>query len=164
MIKALLFFTAMVITAMSTAATYNTGLVYDPDYLLHDAGEGHPERPDRLKAIIAYLVQEDLLKSLYQITSQPISNQWLLEVHTEDYLQELEVANRNAPAQLDPDTRMSAQSLRVAKLAAGGVLTQQLFGVMDVRILTSYMDSSSFASNLYIDDGYDCQKKFEKST
>ena len=113
----------MVVTSMSTAATYNTGLVYDPDYLLHDAGEGHPERPDRLKAIIAYLEQEDLLKSLYQIPPQLISNQWLLEVHTENYLQELEFANRNAPAQLDPDTRMSVQSLRVAKLAAGGVLT-----------------------------------------
>ena len=122
MIKALLFFTAMAITTISSAATFNTGLVYTPDFLLHDAGEGHPERPDRLKAIIAYLEQQDLLKSLYQITPQPISDQWLLEVHTKEYLQELEAANRNPPVQLDPDTRMSSQSLRVAKLAAGGVI------------------------------------------
>jgi len=122
MIKALLFFFALVVTAMSFAANFKTGLVYAPDFLLHDAGEGHPERPDRLRAIVAQLEKQGLLKSLYRVTPQPISDQWLLEVHTKKYLQELESANRKTPAQLDPDTRMSSQSLRVAKLAAGGVL------------------------------------------
>ena len=122
MINAIVLLTAMLVAHASSAGTLQTGLVYDPDYLLHDTGIGHPERPERLIAIITHLEKQDLLKSLHRIPPRIISDQWLREAHSEKYLQDLETASDNAPAQLDPDTRMSSQSLRVAKLAAGGVL------------------------------------------
>ncbi|MFC1665760.1 histone deacetylase [Pseudomonadota bacterium] len=116
------FLLALLVTQASAAGRLNTGLVYDPDYLLHDAGSGHPERPERLETIMSHLEKQELLKSLHRIPARIISDRWLLETHAEQYLKDLEAASRDAPFQLDPDTRMSSKSLRVAKLAAGGVL------------------------------------------
>ena len=99
-----------------------TGLVYHPDYLLHDTGPDHPERPDRLRAIIAGLETSGLMESLLRIEPRPAADSWLTTVHTPAYLGWLEAASMQAPVQLDPDTRLAPESLRVAKLAAGGVL------------------------------------------
>ena len=99
-----------------------TGLVYHPDYLLHDTGPYHPERPDRLRAIIAGLETSGLMASLLRIEPRPAADRWITTVHTPAYLGWLEAASKQAPVQLDPDTRLAPESLRVAKLAAGGVL------------------------------------------
>ena len=105
-----------------TAAHAGTGLVYHPDFLLHDAGAGHPERPDRLRAIITHLETTGLKAQLTAIDAQPADPDWITRVHTPEYLAGLAQAQAQAPVQLDPDTRMSADSLRIASLATGGVL------------------------------------------
>jgi acetoin utilization deacetylase AcuC-like enzyme len=99
-----------------------TALVYHPDYLLHDPGPSHPERPERLQAIMAHLEQQGLLDQLLQLRPEPAAEQWITRVHTPAYVQRLHTAVRSAPAALDPDTRVSAQSYDVALLAVGGVL------------------------------------------
>ena len=99
-----------------------TGLVYHEDFLLHNPGYGHRESPERLKAIMEGLEQSGLLEMLVRIKPRPAPNRWLTRIHTSDYLNELKVASRRAPAQLDPDTWISADSYRVARLASGGVL------------------------------------------
>lgn len=99
-----------------------TGFVYHPEYLLHDPGAGHPERPARLEAIVSRLQQRSLLDTLHTIDAQSVDHAWLAEVHTEAYLSHLEQAVKNAPVHLDPDTGLSSDSVRVAKLASGGVL------------------------------------------
>ena len=99
-----------------------TGLVYHPDYLLHDAGPYHPERPDRLQAIVAGLETSGLMASLLRIEPRAATDRWITTVHTEAYLGRLEAASTRAPVQLDPDTRLAPASLRIAKLASGGVL------------------------------------------
>ena len=99
-----------------------TGLVYHPDYLLHDTGPDHPERPNRLRAIIAGLETSGLMESLLRIEPRPAADRWITTVHTPAYLGWLEAASKQAPIQLDPDTKLAPESLRVAKLAAGGVL------------------------------------------
>lgn len=104
------------------AASLNTGLVYHPDYLLHQPGSMHPERPARLTAIVERLQAVSLWKELVHIEPRPVEEQWLLTVHGEHYLQQLADASRQAPLHLDPDTGISPDSLRVARLAAGGVL------------------------------------------
>ena len=105
-----------------TAAHSDTGLVYHPDFLLHDAGAGHPERPDRLRAIIAHLDQTGLKTQLTAISARPVESEWVTRVHTPEYLAALTRAQADAPVHLDPDTRMGADSLRIALLATGGVL------------------------------------------
>ena len=41
--------------AEADTANRKTGLVYHEDFLKHDMGPDHPERPDRLRAIMAGL-------------------------------------------------------------------------------------------------------------
>ena len=100
-----------------------TGLVYHPLYLEHDMGAGHPESPDRLRAIISRLERSGVLGRLVRIDPSPASDEWITQVHAPSYVEALK---RRAPTtgrvSLDPDTAMSAGSLPAAYLAAGGAL------------------------------------------
>jgi acetoin utilization deacetylase AcuC-like enzyme len=85
-------------------------------------GEGHPERPDRLRAIEFVLAQN--LPTLNRQVALPASDKALLRAHTPEHLA---LIRRTAPqagyAMLDPDTTMNASTLLAATLAAGaGIL------------------------------------------
>ncbi|MCP9472310.1 MAG: histone deacetylase [Nitrospira sp.] len=100
-----------------------TGFVYHPAYLDHDMGPGHPESPNRLRAIVQQLEQSGTLARLTKIEPRRAEDEWITQVHTPGYVASL---NRYAPASgrvsLDPDTSMSPGSLTAAYLAAGGAL------------------------------------------
>lgn len=100
-----------------------TGLVYDPRYLEHDMGMGHPESPNRLRAIVQQLEQSGTMAQLTRIAPRMAEDGWIVKVHTAAYLASLK---QHAPASgrvsLDPDTSMSPGSLTAAYLAAGGAL------------------------------------------
>lgn len=100
-----------------------TGLVYDPRYLEHDMGLGHPESPNRLRAIVQQLEQSGTMARLIRIAPRMAEDEWITKVHTAAYLASLK---QHAPASgrvsLDPDTSMSPGSLTAAYLAAGGAL------------------------------------------
>ncbi len=100
-----------------------TGLVYHPAYLGHDMGAGHPESPNRLRAIMQQLEQSGTAARLTMIAPREAEDEWIMPIHTPAYLSMLKT---NAPASgrlsLDPDTSMSPGSLTAAYLAAGGVL------------------------------------------
>lgn len=100
-----------------------TGLVYDPRYLEHDMGLGHPESPNRLRAIVQQLEQSGTMARLIRIAPRMAEDEWITTVHTAAYLASLK---QHAPASgrvsLDPDTSMSPGSLTAAYLAAGGAL------------------------------------------
>ena len=100
-----------------------TGLVYHPAYLEHDMGAGHPESPNRLRAIMQQLEQSGTLAQVTRIEPRKAEEKWITQVHTPSYVASL---NRHAPTSgrvsLDPDTSMSPGSLNAAYLAAGGAL------------------------------------------
>ncbi|MGQ0666803.1 MAG: histone deacetylase family protein [Nitrospiraceae bacterium] len=100
-----------------------TGFIYHPAYLDHDMGTGHPESPDRLRAILRQLEQSGTAARLTRIEPRKADDEWITHVHTPHYVAAL---NRQSPASgrvsLDPDTTMSPGSLAAAYLAAGGVL------------------------------------------
>jgi len=100
-----------------------TGLVYHPAYLEHDMGFGHPESPNRLRAIVQRLEESGIAARLVRIEPRKAEDEWITQVHTSNYLASL---NRQAPASgrvsLDPDTAMSSGTLQAAYLAAGGAL------------------------------------------
>ena len=100
-----------------------TGLVYHPTYLEHDMGAGHPESPNRLRAIMQQLEQGGTLARLTKIEARRAEDEWLTQVHSPSYVLSL---NRQAPTSgrvsLDPDTSMSPGTVPAAYLAAGGVL------------------------------------------
>jgi len=100
-----------------------TGLVYDPRYLDHDMGAGHPESPNRLRAIMQQLEQSGTAARLARIEPREAENKWITEIHTPSYLAMLKThAPTNGRVSLDPDTSMSSGSLTAAYLAAGGAL------------------------------------------
>ncbi|MFQ5693085.1 MAG: histone deacetylase [Nitrospinota bacterium] len=99
-----------------------TAFVFHADYLLHDAGPMHPERPDRLRAIVSRLEETGLLDGLLRIRPEPAEEGRITRVHSAEYVRLIERASRDAPAALDPDTRVSMDSFRVAVLAVGGAL------------------------------------------
>ncbi len=100
-----------------------TGLVYDPHYLDHDMGMGHPESPNRLRAIMQQLEQSGILKRLTRIEPRKAEDEWVTQIHQPGYVAAL---TKHAPTygrlSLDPDTSMSPGSLTAAYLAAGGAL------------------------------------------
>jgi acetoin utilization deacetylase AcuC-like enzyme len=100
-----------------------TGLVYHPAYLEHDMGAGHPESPNRLRAIMQRLQQSGTAAQLTKIEPRKAEEEWITQVHSPNYVAAL---NHQAPksgrVSLDPDTSMSPGSLNAAYLAAGGAL------------------------------------------
>jgi acetoin utilization deacetylase AcuC-like enzyme len=100
-----------------------TGLVYHPAYLDHDMGAGHPESPNRLRAIMQQLEQSGTAAQLTKIAPRKAEEDWITQVHSPSYVALLhQHSPTNGRVSLDPDTSMSPGSLSAAYLAAGGAL------------------------------------------
>src|SRR5262249_15871218 len=100
-----------------------TGLVFDSRYLDHDMGGGHPESPNRLRAIMQQLEQSGTAARLIRIAPREDEAKGTTQIHAPSYLAMLRAhAPTNGRASLDPDTSMSPGSLTAAYLAAGGAL------------------------------------------
>ena len=100
-----------------------TGLVYHPAYLDHDMGAGHPESPNRLRAIMRQLEQSGTAAQLTKIAPRKAEEDWITQVHSPSYVASLhQHSPTNGRVSLDPDTSMSPGSLNAAYLAAGGAL------------------------------------------
>lgn len=100
-----------------------TGWVYHEDFLRHDTGPTHPERADRLRAIVRAFGEQGLDKELVRLEPRPAHPSVLHGVHTPQYVQRIEALCPTAPAMADAgDTRVSRESYSVALRATGGVL------------------------------------------
>ncbi|HEX9757700.1 MAG TPA: histone deacetylase [Nitrospiria bacterium] len=100
-----------------------TGFITHPIYLQHDTGFSHPERPDRLKAILSRLEKNGVLKHLIQVNPEPASLKWVEEVHTPQHVNLIRVsASGKGIHYMDPDTPVSPNSFNAALVAAGGLL------------------------------------------
>lgn len=97
-----------------------TGFIYHPKYLLHNASISHPERPDRLRAIVERLQESGLWEQLHHIQPQQADRRWVELTHQAAYIAEVEAAALSAPTYLDADTHVSHDSFDVALLAVGG--------------------------------------------
>ena len=100
-----------------------TGFVYDPIYLEHKTGSGHPERPERLTAIVGHLKKQGLLANLTGIKPRPAALEWLTTVHSAAYVERVKRSCQQKTPYFDTrDVAVSAQSYEAACAAAGGVL------------------------------------------
>jgi len=93
------------------------------DCLRHDPGPGHPECPDRLRAILAALDHPDFA-SLLREQAPEASFEQLTRVHPADYVQRVfDLAPPEGDAiALDPDTYVGDGSVTAARRAAGGAI------------------------------------------
>jgi acetoin utilization deacetylase AcuC-like enzyme len=111
-----------------------TALVYHPGFLEHDSGPGHPERPERLVAIMERLDQEGLLGRCVRLTPVEASLEALGRVHPRQHLDYIaELSGLGWPVAETPDTQVSPGTYRVARLAAGAAL-QAVDAVLTGRV------------------------------
>ncbi len=98
------------------------GLFSHPDMLDHRPGEGHPERPERLRAVLDALADDPGLD--LEPHDAPLADiADLLAVHPQAYLDRLAAAAPHAGlSHLDPDTALSPGSLSAARRATGAVI------------------------------------------
>src|SRR5688572_12950510 len=94
-------------------------IVRDARFLEHDQGEGHPETPERLRAIDRALLE--MKAKMVEVPARNATREELERIHTPGYLDLLE-KTRGRPAVLDPDTTTSAGSVDAAILAAGATV------------------------------------------
>lgn len=100
-----------------------TALLSHQDCLLHNMGAHHPEQPARLKAIEDQLIASGLIGHLRYVEAPLAEREDLERVHERGYLDALEsLAPRAGLVHLDPDTAMSAHTLRAARRAAGAAV------------------------------------------
>ncbi|QQE11018.1 histone deacetylase [Planctomycetota bacterium] len=100
-----------------------TGFVYDDRFLEHDTGPGHPERPDRLRAIIEKLQQNHLIDQLIRIEPEKISLDRVLRLHDREYIERLQQSCMDGKRFIDSDdSAICEQSFDIALLAAGSIL------------------------------------------
>ena len=96
------------------------GLVYDARCMLHDQGDGHLERPERLEAIRAAIDASGL--ALTEIPARHATREDLLRVHTAEHVDCIERTCAEGLPYPDPDTQMGPASWEAALLAAGGAM------------------------------------------
>jgi acetoin utilization deacetylase AcuC-like enzyme len=98
----------------------STLFVTHPACLNHLTPAGHPERPDRLRAIMQALEQEQF-QHLVRMEAPLATFETLTLCHPLDYVTEIEAATpKQGLARLDADTTMSPGSFEAALRGAGG--------------------------------------------
>jgi acetoin utilization deacetylase AcuC-like enzyme len=93
-----------------------------PRYLDHDSGGGHPERPARLRAVLAGIESSGVADAVVTATPRPATRDELARIHPPEYLDALEAFCAGGGGHLDPDTHAGPDSWAAACLAAGAGL------------------------------------------
>lgn len=92
-------------------------------YLEHLTGRGHPERPERLQAVLDGAARADVASALVPVEPRAATRAELERVHTAAHLDALQTLAEHGGGRLDPDTVASPGSWRAAELAAGACLS-----------------------------------------
>jgi acetoin utilization deacetylase AcuC-like enzyme len=118
----------------------STAYITHDDCLRHEMGAGHPESPDRLKAVNEEMRSSGLLEELRCLQAPLADAEDLKRVHRGAYV---DLIFENAPSegyvQLDPDTAMNAHSLAAAQRAAGS-------GIMAVDEVMAGRSANAFCA------------------
>lgn len=99
-----------------------TAIVTDRLYLKHFAGRSHPERPERVAAMIEMAQSLDR-PNLELLSPRPATLEEIALCHDPDYIASVERSASVARFDFDPDTHTCPDTYRTALLASGGVLT-----------------------------------------
>jgi acetoin utilization deacetylase AcuC-like enzyme len=97
------------------------GLYDDDAFDAHDAGPGHPERPQRLEAIRRGLQAGGLVERCLAMPVVEASHQQLGRVHTSQHIERV-AQTRGQSVRLDVDTHAGPRSCEAALKAAGAVV------------------------------------------
>ncbi|SRR5581483_1745005 len=97
-------------------------IVIDPAYLKHLTGGSHPERPERLQALLG--LAGDLDRAVFDFAApRAATRAEIARVHDAEHVRLVESTSKLNAFALDGDTVTCRDSFGVALLAAGGFLT-----------------------------------------
>ena len=100
-----------------------TALLSHPDCALHEMGEGHPESPARLRAVLSALQASGLAAKLVVREAPEAQREHLERVHQAQLVDMVfDAAPSRGYAYLDPDTSMNPKSLSASLRAAGALV------------------------------------------
>lgn len=114
-----------------------TGFFFDDIFLEHKTTLDHPEKPQRLTAIIDNLKEKNLFSQLAQVPVTQVDMNQLLKVHTEEYIEHVKQVCQTGSGYLDSDTPVSEKSYEAALMAAGSV-TSAIDAVMEGKIKNAF--------------------------
>jgi acetoin utilization deacetylase AcuC-like enzyme len=97
-------------------------IVWHLSCMAHDPGIGHPESPQRLRAILEGLHDPRVAVPLTWHEATPASDAALQRVHPAAYLDRLRLVAAQGGGMLDEDTFMSPASFEAARVAAGAAI------------------------------------------
>jgi acetoin utilization deacetylase AcuC-like enzyme len=99
-----------------------TGIVRHERYMEHVMDLGHPESPERLKAIYQMLDEEDFKNQWIMVKPRNATREELEMIHAPAYIDLVASTSGKPYSRLDMDTSTNAKSYEAALLAAGGLL------------------------------------------
>ena len=103
---------------------HSIGFVSSDFYLEHTSPAGHPERPDRLRAIISHLKECGLWNHLHHIQPAPAKLEYVRAVHFQQHVDRVRrVCERGGGLLDEGDTYAVPRSFGIAMLASGGVVS-----------------------------------------
>ncbi|MDY7016257.1 MAG: histone deacetylase, partial [Cyanobacteriota bacterium] len=101
-------------------------VIYTDRFLEHLTGRLHPERPERLKAIVAAVQTASWADLIQWQFPTPLDQRdvlpWVEQVHTRDYIDLVRQTANSGGGLLDMDTPVSAKSYEIALLAVSAWL------------------------------------------
>jgi acetoin utilization deacetylase AcuC-like enzyme len=106
-------------------------IIYSDEFLDHITGRYHPEKPERLRAIIKALKTANFAEQIEWVNPQPVKPElmsWIEIAHHHTYIKKLKDIASSGGGYLDGDTPISPRSYDVALL----VVSAWLDGVNEV--------------------------------
>jgi acetoin utilization deacetylase AcuC-like enzyme len=97
-----------------------SAVVVDPEYLKHDPGRFHPERPQRIRVLLDLAAELD--SHFIRLEPRAATQGELESCHTRDYIEVVRATSKKNSHALDGDTITSRDSFGVGLLATGGFL------------------------------------------
>ena len=100
----------------------STVVFYDPLYLEHDNGFGHPERPERLEASLEMISKTKLSEKIRIISPRDATIEEINLAHPMNYIERVKRMAESGGDWLDGDTPVSPMSFDAALKSAGAGL------------------------------------------
>jgi acetoin utilization deacetylase AcuC-like enzyme len=106
------------------------GLIYDDLFLAHGV-DWHPEKGERLSAIMSRLEDSGAMSRLVPLEFEAASLEQVAWLHDEDYIEMLAEVSGRGGELFPPDTVATAKTYEAAMLAAGGCIAAALASLSD---------------------------------
>ena len=97
-------------------------IYHDPRCLLHANGPGHPERAERITAVLGRVEETDYGVECRVVAPDPAERAAIERVHAGSFIDEVAASASRELTRFDPDTSANRHSWLAARLSAGGAI------------------------------------------